>query len=53
MHGLTNERIVSTITGGGRSVNRSPLMPSWGGRMTPLEIRYVVAYVRLLEAAGH
>ena len=49
MNALTDERIIQTITGGGRSVNRSALMPSWGGRMTTQEIKYLVAYVRLFS----
>jgi mono/diheme cytochrome c family protein len=53
MHGLSDERIGATVAGGGRSVNRSPLMPSWGGRMNALEIRYVVSYVRFLQGGGH
>lgn len=43
---LTDERLVETIREGGRGVNRSPLMPTWGGRMTKDELMYVVAYVR-------
>ncbi len=46
MNALTDERIHQTISGGGRSVNKSPLMPSWGGRMSKAEIDYVLAYVR-------
>ena len=53
MSRLTDERILQTITGGGRSVNRSPLMPSWGGRLAPGEIRYLLAYVRLFGAPRH
>ncbi len=46
MHALTDDRIAQTIAGGGRSVNKSPLMPSWGGRLQNREIRYLVKYVR-------
>jgi mono/diheme cytochrome c family protein len=46
MSALTDERIVRTITGGGRSVNKSPLMPSWGGRMSREEISNVASYLR-------
>lgn len=49
MNTLTDERIIQTITGGGRSVNRSALMPSWGGRMNLQEIKYLVAYIRLFS----
>ena len=43
---LTDERLVETVREGGRGVNRSPLMPTWGGRLTKDELMYVVAYVR-------
>ena len=46
MQALTDERIAETISGGGRSVNKSPLMPSWGGRLKRREIGYLVRYVR-------
>ncbi|MFI5251325.1 MAG: c-type cytochrome [Bacteroidota bacterium] len=49
MSNLTDERIIQTITEGGRSVNRSILMPSWGGRLSKEEIRYVLSYVRLFH----
>jgi cytochrome c oxidase cbb3-type subunit III len=52
MGNLTDEKIVQTITGGGRSVNRSPLMPSWGGRLGKEEIRYVLAYIRSFGPGG-
>ena len=50
MNNLTDERITQTILGGGRSVNRSALMPSWGGRIPKEEIRYLVAYVRMFSS---
>ncbi len=46
MHTLTDERLFRTISGGGRSVNKSSLMPSWGGRLNKDEINFVIAYVR-------
>jgi mono/diheme cytochrome c family protein len=52
MGSLTDEKIIQTITGGGRSVNRSPLMPSWGGRLEKEEIRYLLAYVRSFGTEG-
>jgi mono/diheme cytochrome c family protein len=45
MSSLTDERIVQTITEGGGGVNRSILMPSWGGRLKKEEIRFVVSYL--------
>ena len=50
MNELTDARIMQTISGGGRSVNRSPLMPTWGGRMTKEEISYVVSYIRVFAS---
>ncbi len=46
MHSLTDDRIFRVISGGGRSVNKSSLMPSWGGRLQKDEINYLVTYVR-------
>jgi mono/diheme cytochrome c family protein len=48
MSALSDERIVQTIREGGRGVNRSALMPSWGARLTGNEILDVVAFVRTL-----
>lgn len=42
----TDEKLIETIGGGGRAVNKSSLMPTWGGRLTRREIEDVVAYVR-------
>jgi len=50
MNTITDDRLAQTVREGGRSVNRSSLMPSWGGRLTNDEILYVVAYVRMLAA---
>jgi mono/diheme cytochrome c family protein len=52
MGSLTDEKIIQTIAGGGRSVNRSPLMPSWGGRLEKEEMRYILAYVRWFGSAS-
>lgn len=43
---LTDARIVETIAGGGRAVNKSAVMPSWSGRLNKAEITYLVAYIR-------
>ncbi len=48
MTALNDERLIETINEGGRGVNKSPLMPSWGGRLTEEEIRYIVSYLRTL-----
>lgn len=51
MDALSNERLIETINQGGRGVNRSPLMPSWGGRLSRDEIEYIVAYVRRFSSS--
>ncbi len=45
MHSLTDEKLIETVSQGGRGVNKSPIMSSWGGRLTKLEIEYLVAYL--------
>ena len=46
LNSLTDNQISRTISGGGRTVNKSPLMPSWGGRLNKRQIEYLVSYVR-------
>ncbi len=46
MKALGDEQIVETIAGGGRSANKSPLMPGYGHTLTRQQIRYVEAFVR-------
>jgi len=46
MSALSDERIMQAIRDGGAGINKSPLMPSWGGRLNKDELAYVVAYVR-------
>lgn len=48
MNALSDDQILLTITGGGRSVNKSPLMPAYGWTLTRDQIRYVVAFLREL-----
>ena len=43
---INDERLVLTISGGGRAVNRSPLMPAWGGTLAKPEIHDIVSYLR-------
>ncbi len=45
MNALSEERLFQTVDGGGRSVNKSPLMPTWGGRLSKEEIEFVAAYI--------
>jgi mono/diheme cytochrome c family protein len=47
---LSDERIRQTIAGGGRSVNKSQLMPSWEGTIARQEIGYLVSYVRTFSS---
>jgi mono/diheme cytochrome c family protein len=46
MGALSDEQIIQTITGGGRSVNKSVLMPAYGWTLSRQQIAYVTAYVR-------
>jgi mono/diheme cytochrome c family protein len=48
MNALSDVRLVETINQGGKGVNRSSFMPSWGGRLNRQEIEYVVSFVRCL-----
>jgi mono/diheme cytochrome c family protein len=50
MAALSDAQILQTIGGGGRSVNKSPLMPSYGWTIDDRQIRYVAAYVRTFSA---
>ncbi|MBI3579503.1 MAG: c-type cytochrome [Ignavibacteriales bacterium] len=52
MNSLSNERLLETVNQGGRGVNKSPLMPSWGHRLSKSEMEYVITYVRYLTKAG-
>ncbi len=46
MKALSDDQIVQTISGGGRSINKSPLMPAYGWTLGKQHIRYVASYVR-------
>ena len=50
MAALSDAQILQTINGGGRSVNKSPLMPSYGWTIDNRQARYVAAYVRAFSA---
>jgi mono/diheme cytochrome c family protein len=50
MSAFTEERLYHSIELGGRGMNKSPSMPSWGGRLNQQEMRYVVAYVQSMSA---
>ncbi len=49
MAGIDDATLLETITEGGKGVNKSPLMPAWGGRMNKLDIGYVIEYIKVLE----
>ena len=49
MAGIDDATLLATIMVGGKGVNKSPLMPAWGGRMNKLDIEYVIEYVKMLE----
>ncbi|MCH7782789.1 c-type cytochrome [candidate division KSB1 bacterium] len=46
MNELSDARLSETISEGGRGVNKSVLMPVWGNTLSPLEITYLVGYIR-------
>lgn len=48
MKALGDDQIVQTISGGGRSVNKSPLMPAYGWTLDKQQIRYTTEYIRAL-----
>ncbi len=50
MTAFSEERLYQTIDLGGRGMNKSPSMPSWGGRLNRQEMKYVIAYVQSMSA---
>ncbi len=46
MNGLSDDHLRETVRGGGAGVNKSSLMPAWGGTLNPRQIDYVVGYLR-------
>jgi mono/diheme cytochrome c family protein len=46
MRALSDDQIVQTISGGGRSVNKSALMPAYGWTLNSQQIRDLSTYVR-------
>jgi len=49
MKALSDDQVLRTISGGGRNVNKSPLMPAYGWTLSKQQIRYVMAYIRTFE----
>jgi mono/diheme cytochrome c family protein len=50
--GLSDERLVRVIAGGGQAIQGSRFMPPWGRTLTPDQIRDLVAYVRRLASGA-
>ena len=46
---LTDEELNRSISLGGAARNKSPLMPRWGHTLSTRQVRYVIAYIRLLQ----
>lgn len=46
MAALSDAQIVQTISGGGRSVNKSPLMPAYGWTISKSELQYIASFIR-------
>lgn len=46
MNALSDSRLLETVSQGGKGVNKSVLMPSWGGRLSKSELEYIIAYIR-------
>lgn len=53
MGDMPDEEIFNAIKGGGLAVNKSVLMPTWGGVLTDDEIKAMVAYLRTVCKCGH
>jgi cytochrome c oxidase cbb3-type subunit 3 len=48
MNTLSDTHLTTVISEGGAAVQRSPLMPSWKGTLSPQQIADVVTYLRTL-----
>lgn len=49
MRALSDAQIMQTINGGGRSVNKSPLMPAYGWTLSRQEIQELSSFVKTLK----
>ncbi len=49
MRALGDDQILQTVSGGGRSVNKSPLMPAYGWTLNKQQLRSIGLYVRSLS----
>jgi mono/diheme cytochrome c family protein len=48
MNALSDAHLTTVISEGGAAVQRSPLMPSWKGTLSPQHIADVITYLRTL-----
>jgi mono/diheme cytochrome c family protein len=48
MRALSDAQIMQTINGGGRSVNKTPLMPAYGWTLSRQEIQELASFVKTL-----
>lgn len=46
---VSDEELTQSIAFGGAGRGKSPLMPPWGNTLSSRQIRYAVAYIRLLQ----
>jgi mono/diheme cytochrome c family protein len=53
MNALSDAHLTQVISEGGAAVQRSPLMPSWKGTLTPQQMQDVIAYLRTLAVPPH
>jgi mono/diheme cytochrome c family protein len=53
MGSLPDDEIFKAIKTGGLSVNKSVLMPSWGGTLNDKQITEMVHYLRTVCKCGH
>lgn len=53
MGDMPDEEIFNAIKSGGLAVNKSVLMPAWGGVLNDDEIKAMVAYLRTVCKCGH
>jgi len=53
MMARTDEDLFKVIEQGGSSINKSVLMPAWGGNLESEQIDSLVAYLRVLCCEGN
>ncbi|MCF7980859.1 MAG: cytochrome c [Pseudomonadales bacterium] len=52
MNARTNEDLFKAIKFGGKSVNKSPLMPNWDGNLDDQEINLIIKHLRKICCEG-